>query len=92
MIQRAIDRGEIRKQAEAARKLGVTRARITQMLDLTFLAPELQEEILLAQSCNSLDGNKLTERTSRRMLRLSDWTRQRRARWRCGPHGERRKT
>ena len=40
MIQRAIDRGEIRDQAEAARRLGLTRARLTQILDLTLLAPQ----------------------------------------------------
>jgi hypothetical protein len=45
-IQRAIDRGEIRDQAEAARRLGLTRARMTQILGLTFLAPDLQDLIL----------------------------------------------
>lgn len=45
-IQRAIDSGEIRDQAEAARRLGVTRARITQLIDLTLLAPDLQETVL----------------------------------------------
>lgn len=55
MIQRAIDKGEIRDQAEAARKLGVTRARITQILDLTLLAPDLQEKILLLEA---VDGRE----------------------------------
>lgn len=55
MIQRAIARGEIRDQAEAARRLGVTRARITQILDLTLLAPDLQEKILLLEA---LDGRE----------------------------------
>jgi len=50
VIQRAIDRDEIRDQAEAARKLGVTRARITQILDLTLLAPDLQERLLFSMS------------------------------------------
>src|SRR5450759_215481 len=49
-IQRAIDRGEIRDQAEAARRLGLTRARLTQILDLTLLAPDIQEEILLLEA------------------------------------------
>lgn len=40
-IQRAIDSGEIRDQAEAARRLGLTRARLTQILDLTLLAPDV---------------------------------------------------
>jgi hypothetical protein len=46
-VQEAIDRGEVKSRAEAARRLGVTRARVTQVLRLTLLAPEIQEEILL---------------------------------------------
>jgi hypothetical protein len=34
-IQGAIDRGELADQAEAARRLGLTRARLTQVIDLT---------------------------------------------------------
>lgn len=56
--QRAIDRGEIRDQAEAARRLGVTRARITQILDLTLIAPDLQESLLLAQDGPARHGEK----------------------------------
>jgi hypothetical protein len=49
-IQRAIDRGEIRDQADAARKLGLTRARLTQIMDLTRLAPDVQEGLLFTES------------------------------------------
>ena len=45
-IQEAIDRGVVQDQAEAARRLGVSRARLTQLLDLTLLAPGIQEELL----------------------------------------------
>lgn len=45
-VQRAIDRGELKDQADAARRLGLTRARLTQLMDLTLLAPEIQERIL----------------------------------------------
>jgi hypothetical protein len=54
-IQRAIDRGEFRDQAEAARRLGVTRARMTQILDITNLAPDVQEEILFLKA---LEGDE----------------------------------
>ena len=54
-IQRAIDRGEIRDQAEAARRLGVTRARMTQILDLTHLAPDVQEEILFLPTTRGIE-------------------------------------
>ena len=37
-IQQAIDRGAVRDRAEMARRLRLTRARVTQLLDLT-LAP-----------------------------------------------------
>ena len=37
-IQDAIDGGILRDRAEAARRLGLTRARVTQLLDLTLLA------------------------------------------------------
>lgn len=75
MIQRAIDRGEIRDQAEAARRLGVTRARMTQILDLTLLAPELQERLLPLEI---IDGTRLLpERVLRLTTRVSNWDQQR---------------
>lgn len=45
-IQRAIDRGQVKDRAEVARRLVMTRARVTQLLDLTLLAPEVQEHML----------------------------------------------
>ena len=38
--------GKIASQAEIARREGITRARVTQVLDLLRLAPEIQEKIL----------------------------------------------
>jgi hypothetical protein len=74
-IQRAIDRGEIRDQAEAARKLGVTRARITQMLDLTRLAPDLQEGVLFLESIGGPES--LGERALRVIIGAVSWGDQR---------------
>jgi hypothetical protein len=74
MIQRAIDRGEIRDQAEAARRLGVTRARMTQIMDLNLLAPDLQEQLLLIW-----DGSaSVSGRALRAAVRARRWTEQRR--------------
>ncbi len=42
-----IDRGEVKDYADLARLGFVTRARVTQIMNLTLLAPEIQEEILL---------------------------------------------
>lgn len=71
-IQRAIDRGEIRDQAEAARMLGVTRARITQIVDLTLLAPGVQEEILFLELTDRLEP--LRERVLRDVLGVTTWS------------------
>jgi len=63
-IQRAIDRGRIRDQAEAARRLGLTRARLTQIMDLTLIAPDVQEEILFLEATGGvepLSGNALRD-------------------------------
>jgi hypothetical protein len=38
-LQSAIDRGLVADRAAVARKLGLTRARVTQLLDLLLLAP-----------------------------------------------------
>jgi hypothetical protein len=54
-IQHAIDRGVVSDRAEVARRLGLTRARITQLLDLTLLPPQAQERILFIQSVDGLE-------------------------------------
>jgi ParB-like chromosome segregation protein Spo0J len=43
---RQLDAGEVRNQAEIARREGLTRARVTQVLRLLLLAPEIQEHAL----------------------------------------------
>jgi hypothetical protein len=45
-FQEMIDRGEIRRHADLARLGCVSRERISQMMVLTWLAPDIQEEIL----------------------------------------------
>jgi hypothetical protein len=40
-LQGAIDRGLVADRAAIARKLGLTRARVTQLLDILLLAPDL---------------------------------------------------
>jgi hypothetical protein len=41
-----LDSGEVESMAELARLGRVSRARITQIMDLLMLAPEIQEELL----------------------------------------------
>ena len=62
-LQSMIDRGEIRDRAELARRLGISRARVTQILDMTLLAPGIQEEVLFMEA---VDGK---EPISERQLR-----------------------
>jgi hypothetical protein len=74
-IQRAIDAGKLSDGAEAARRFGLTRARLSQLLSLLVLAPDVQDAVLHAVA---VDGQEpFTERTLRPITRLSEWERQR---------------
>lgn len=48
-IEKLIERGELQDYAEAAQRLGLTRARLTQICDLALLAPDIQAAVLLGQ-------------------------------------------
>ncbi len=69
-IERQIDEGAISDYAAAARALGVTRARVTQLMNLLLLAPEIQKGIVGGELV-------LTERALRRVVREPDWDEQR---------------
>jgi hypothetical protein len=79
-IQAALDSGDYQDQAGAARALGVTRMRITQLLNLTFLAPDIQEEILFMEAIAGREP--LAERDLRDVARRESWADQRAA-WRA---------
>ena len=72
-FQDMVDRGEVRDYADLARLGYVTRARMTQIMNLLNLAPDLQEKLL--------DGTKATctERDLRFVIRLPSWREQRKA-------------
>jgi len=65
--------GTVRDYAELARLGGVTRARITQIMKLRQLAPDLQEQILFLS-----DVKGLNERNLRPLVQHLDWCQQRR--------------
>jgi len=48
-VERLIEAGDVQSVATIARTLGLTRARLTQVMQLLLLAPEIQEQILLGQ-------------------------------------------
>ncbi len=66
--------GVVSDQATLARLGGVTRARLTQIMDLLRLAPDIQEELLFLPV-----NSWLVERTLRPVVRLVIWEDQRRA-------------
>jgi hypothetical protein len=63
----------VRDYAELARLGGVTRARMTQIMKLRHLAPDIQEEILFLP-----DIRGLNERNLRPVVSRVDWREQRR--------------
>jgi hypothetical protein len=75
-IQQAIDRGVVPDRAEVARRLGLTRARVTHLLNLTLLAPDTQEQILALQTTDGAEP--ITERTLRVVTLAGTWVEQRR--------------
>ena len=52
--QKILDSGEVKSMAELARLGRVSRARITQIMDLLMLAPEIQEAVLCGDTAATL--------------------------------------
>lgn len=75
-IAAAIGTGRLHDQADAARRLGVTRARTSQLLALLQLAPDLQERVLFLEAVDGIEP-PLTERALRRVVHARDWSEQR---------------
>jgi len=71
-FQEMVDGGEVTDYADLARLGYVTRARLTQIMNLTLLAPDIQERLI--------DAN-LSEKVSERHLRVAcleaEWSCQR---------------
>jgi hypothetical protein len=76
-FQRLIDDGEVADRATLADQVGLTRARMTQILDLLLLAPNLQEDILFSGGARG-DG-QVAERQLRTIVAKPIWAVQRRA-------------
>lgn len=71
-----VRQGEVTDYAELARLAHVTRARVTQIMNLTHLAPDIQEEILdLPRS--SGDRDPIREQMARPIAAVPDWRKQR---------------
>ena len=74
-FQDMIDRGEVKDYADLARLGYVTRARVTQIMNLTLLAPDIQEKLLSAKSDSA--GALAAERHLRHVSSLAHWSEQR---------------
>jgi hypothetical protein len=70
-LQRAIDKGLVADRAAVARKLGLTRARVTQLLDLLLLAPDLQLQVLKLEAVDGIEPT--SERPLRRIAHVARW-------------------
>jgi hypothetical protein len=49
--RRQIDAGEVENKAEIARREGITRARVTQIMGMLRLSPQIQEHLLSMPNC-----------------------------------------
>lgn len=68
--------GRVRDYAQAAALSGVTRARVTQIVNLLLLAPDIQEH-LLSLTRPALGDEPLTEQHLRSIAMVLDWCEQR---------------
>ena len=68
-INSLVDAGDLASYAAAAQALGLTRARLTQVMNLLLLSPDVQEQLLTGDLA-------LTERGLRRVVAKADWGRQ----------------
>ena len=78
-FQVLLDTGVVRTQMELAELTKLTTARITQIMNLLILAPDIQEEILFMPPVTSGDP-PVTEKTLRPVLQTLVWSEQR-ERW-----------
>ena len=65
-VERLVDQGAVKSYADAARQLGVSRARMSQILNLLNLPPKVQEGLLLGDL-------HLSERRIRALVERVEW-------------------
>ena len=65
-VERLVEHGKVASYADAARQLGVTRARMSQLMNLLNLPPRVQERLLLGDL-------HLSERGMRALAGRAEW-------------------
>lgn len=73
-----LETGQLKDQAEIARTAGITRARVTQILNLAGLAPDIQQALLDLQPTTNTQP-KFRERELRQIAVEPNWSKQRTA-------------
>lgn len=68
--------GQFRDYAQVALAAGITRARASQLVDLTLLAPDIQERLLLMERRGG-EPELVGEQHLRSIVREPDWNKQR---------------
>lgn len=68
--RRQLDAGEVRNQADIARREGITRARVTQVMGMLGLPPQIREQILSMP--DSLRRPQFSERMLRPFKSIAD--------------------
>ena len=74
-LEGRIREGLVRDQSALARELKVSQPRMTQIMNLTLLAPEIQEQVLSLPPVSGRSG-PVNERTLRRIAKEPCWGRQ----------------
>ncbi|ACY13701.1 hypothetical protein [Haliangium ochraceum] len=75
-VEAEVERGEFPSRSAAARHYGMTTGRITQIMSLLWLAPDVQEGVLFLEvidGCEPVSGQALEK-----IARIADWGEQRR--------------
>lgn len=70
--------GKVADQSELARLAHITQPRMTQIMNLLHLAPDIQEQLLNLPPVKAGD-DPITERDLRPITRMRDWRKQRKA-------------
>jgi hypothetical protein len=74
-FQDLVDRGQVRDYADLASLGSVTRARVTQIMNLLLLAPQIQEILLFhLQSGEYIHHREICERDLRSIASMPSWT------------------
>ena len=72
--QRLLDAGEVDSQKDIADRYGLSRARVSQLMGLLSLSPELQETVLYSEAVDGVEP--MTERRLRSLAVEVDWEEQ----------------